>query len=106
VWDPYFNEVLRDLGAPLMPSPPAPANTVCIDKPFWNLSMTAPHATAEPWGAGVPLEADLCDFAGELKEGDADKTSCSMPSQKLKIDILVHLSAWTISGSHLCRTAG
>jgi hypothetical protein len=89
-WDDYFNEVLRDLGAPMMPSPPAAANTVSINKAFWNLSMVAPHATAEPWGGAVPTEADLADFTGALVEGEIGQTSCSMPRQKLKVDIVVH----------------
>jgi hypothetical protein len=90
VWDSYFNEVLRDLGSPLLPAP-APPNTVCITKAFWDATMSVPaDASAEPWGTGIPLEADLYDFVDELKEGDADKASCSMPRQKLKVDILVH----------------
>ncbi|MDQ3011313.1 MAG: hypothetical protein M3X11_11490, partial [Acidobacteriota bacterium] len=88
-WDGYFNEVLRDLAAPLMP-PPAAANTVGIDKPFWDLSMVAPHATAEPWGAAIPTEADLADYAGALTEGDLQRTSCSLPPQPARVEIVVH----------------
>ena len=88
-WDTYFNEVLRSLGAPVMPSPPAPANTICIDTNFWNAYMTTEHATAEPWGTGSPQEADLYDFVGELREGSASETSCSMPRQRLKVDVVV-----------------
>ena len=89
-WDAYFNEVLRDLGAPLAASPPAPANTVSIDAAFWNTNMTAPHSTAEPWGAGLPSEADLIDFAAPLTEGPLTQTSCTRPAGALKVDILVH----------------
>jgi hypothetical protein len=88
-WDSYFNEVLRDLGAPLMPAP-APANTVCITTAFWNATMIAPHATAEPWGAGTPTEADILELTASLSEGAATQASCTLPAQQLKVDILVH----------------
>jgi hypothetical protein len=91
VWDSYFNEVLRDLGAPLMPSPPAPANTVAITTAFWNSTISVPaNAAAEPWGTGIPSEADLYEFASALNEGQANAASCAMPRQKLKLDVLVH----------------
>jgi len=83
-WDSYFNEVLRDLGAPVV------ANEVRINEPFWTLSMTAPHETAEPWGPGVPLEADLHDFVAGLTEGDLLHASCTLPKGALKVDIVVH----------------
>jgi hypothetical protein len=86
-WDIYFNEVLRDLGAPILSAPP---NTVSIDKAFWELNIQPPHATAEPWGAGVPLEADLYDLAEELREGDANAASCELPRKQTRIEIVVH----------------
>jgi hypothetical protein len=89
-WDPYFNEVLRDLGAPLMPSPPAAANTVCINAAFWNANMVAPHSSAEPWGAGAPSEADLHDLTAALTEGDLGETSCTLPARRLKVEVVVH----------------
>jgi hypothetical protein len=89
-WDMYFNEVLRDLGAPLMPSPPAAANLVCINTAFWNANMVAPHATAEPWGAGAPSEADLYELTAALTEGDLARTSCSLPPRRSKVDIVIH----------------
>ena len=89
VWDSYFNEVLRDLAAPILPAP-APAGTVGLDRAFWNLSMQAPHATAEPWGAGVPTEADLHEFAPALTEGVLGATSCSVPRGNAKVEIVVH----------------
>ena len=89
-WDSYFNEVLRDLGAPLMPSPPAPANTVCINAAFWNANMVAPHSSAEPWGGGVPSEADLHDVTAALTEGDLGETSCTLPPRRLKVEVVVH----------------
>ncbi|MFN7929976.1 MAG: hypothetical protein U0Y68_19060 [Blastocatellia bacterium] len=88
-WDGYFNEVLRDLGAPLAPAPAA-ANTVSINKAFWNLSMVAPHATAEPWGAALPTEADFADYTAALTEGDLQRASCSLPPQAVKVDIVIH----------------
>jgi len=89
-WDAYFNEVLRDLGAPLLPSPPAPANTVCVDAAFWNDKMQAPFATAEPWGAGTPTEADLRELTAALTEGDLAAASCALPAMPLKVEIVVH----------------
>src|SRR5204863_6930860 len=46
VWEFYFEEVLRDNGAPVSALSPI----VSIDTAFWNGVMVAPHATAEPWG--------------------------------------------------------
>ncbi len=89
IWDGYFNEVLRDLGAPIMP-PPAAANTVGINAAFWNLSMVAPHATAEAWGVGTPTEADLVEFSAPLTEGALQSASCPLPPQKSKVEIVVH----------------
>lgn len=84
-WDGWFNEVLRDLGAPTV----APA-TVRLDEAFWKLSMQAPHATAEPWGAARPTHADLLDFSALLEEGSLASTSCELPADASKVDILVH----------------
>ena len=89
-WDSYFNEVLRDLGAPLRPAPPFPANTVGINANFWNLSMQVPHQTAEPWGAVAPKEADLYDLSAALTEGDLKRASCELPLAAMKVDIIVH----------------
>jgi hypothetical protein len=89
VWDDYFNEVLRDLAAPLAPAP-APANTVSIDAAFWNANMIAPHSSAEPWGAGRPSEADLHDLTAELSEANLARTSCVLPPQPLTVEIVVH----------------
>jgi hypothetical protein len=88
VWDTYFSEVLRDHGAPTVAAPPL--SVVQIDKAFWNLHMKAPHATAEPWGAGAPGEADLYELVGGLGEGDADKASCQLKPRASKVDIVVH----------------
>lgn len=89
IWDGYFNEVLRDLGAPLMPPPAAP-NIIGINAAFWNLSMVAPHATAEAWGAGIPSEADLVEFSAPLSEGDLQSASCTLPPQQSKVEVVIH----------------
>jgi hypothetical protein len=94
LWDPYFSEVLRDHGAPTVAvpaAPPLPAlNMVQIDKPFWDQHMKAPHATAEPWGAGPPSEADLHEYTPELREGDPGRTSCELQAAPCKVDVVVH----------------
>jgi hypothetical protein len=86
--------VLRDHAAPTLDVPeipPDPALTmVQIDKDYWNLSMKAPHATAEPWGAGSPTEADLLEYTTELREGDRGRTSCELPPAPCKVDVVVH----------------
>jgi hypothetical protein len=89
-WDSYFNEVLRDLGAPIAPSPPAPASTVSIDAAYWGDKMQAPHSTAEPWGAGIPTEADLRELTAALTEGDLAAASCALPATRLKVEIVAH----------------
>ena len=97
-WDAYFNEVLRDLGAPVAPPPPPPpapqlppAGAVLVDAALWNGAMNVPaNATAEPWGAGVPSEADLADFALKLEEGDANQASCHLARTPHKVDVVVH----------------
>ena len=88
VWDAYFSEVLRDHGAPSLPDPVL--SLVSLDEPYWNLHMQPPHATAEPWGAGVPSEADLYELAPALTEGELKETSCSLPPSPSKVDIVVH----------------
>jgi hypothetical protein len=84
-WDGYFNEVLRDLGAPTVPP-----SGVRLDEAFWKLSVQVPHATAEPWSTPRPTHADLLDFSAELEEGVREKASCELPPGPSKIDILVH----------------
>ena len=90
-WDDYFNEVLRDLGAPTLPSPPAAkAGIVSIDNAFWTANVVAPHSTREPWGTGTPSEADLYDLTAELTEGDLKRASSSLPAKAAKVEIVVH----------------
>jgi hypothetical protein len=94
IWDAYFSEVLRDHGAPTVhvaAAPPLPAfDVVTIDQPFWNMHMTGAHATAEPWGAGPPSEADLYELTPRLVEGDANSASCELRAGPAKVDIVVH----------------
>ncbi|HEY1368903.1 MAG TPA: hypothetical protein VGF23_17405 [Gaiellaceae bacterium] len=85
VWDLYFEEVLRDHGGTVNPN-----QTVNLDSALWDTVMVAPHATAEPWGAGVPSEADLYELVAELNEGEPGSASASMPPQQLKVDVVVH----------------
>jgi len=90
--------VLRDLGAPIspaLPPPPLPPNTpppgvVIVDAAFWNAAMVAPHATREPWGTGVPTEADLVDYALKLEEGDIGQAKCTLTRTAHKVDVVVH----------------
>lgn len=89
-WDLYFNEVLRDLGAPLMPAPPFSANIVCVDTALWNANMSGAAATAEAWDTPVPTEADLYELSASLSEGDVAQASASLSRRKAKIDIVVH----------------
>src|SRR5262245_21688245 len=53
-------------------------------------SKDSTHAKAEAWGIRLPTEADLYDFTNGLTEGDAERTSCEMPPEKLKVEIVVH----------------
>jgi hypothetical protein len=85
VWDRYFEEVLRDHGAPV-----SPGQIVSIDAAFWDSVMVAPHATAEPWGSGRPTEADLVELTPPLAEGDPGAASCRVPPGRMKVDVVVH----------------
>jgi hypothetical protein len=93
-WDVYFSEVLRDNGAPVLHVAAAGAvpalDKAQITTAYWNTHMTGAHATAEPWGAGPPSEADLYQLAAPLAEGTVDKASCTLPHRALKVDIVVH----------------
>ena len=84
-WDGWFNEVMRDLGAPTV----APA-TVRLDEAFWTLSMQGAPATAEPWDTPRPTHADLLDFSAGIEEGVRERASCDLPPDANKVDILVH----------------
>jgi hypothetical protein len=83
-WDFYFEEVLRDHGAPQT------ANVCRIDGAFWDTVMVAPHVNAEPWGAGRPTEADLHELTPKLEEGAVGIASANLLSGKAKVDVVVH----------------
>ena len=105
-WDVYFSEVLRDHGAPTVhvaAAPPVPAlDKVQITTAFWDSHMTGVHATAEPWGASTPSEADLYQLTPELPEGVVGQASCTMPKRALKVDIVVHhRGATTVDGANV-----
>ncbi|MET0541046.1 MAG: M12 family metallopeptidase [Variovorax sp.] len=84
-WSPYFEEVLSYHGAPEQ----APG-MVGIDAGFWTTHVTGAHALAEPWGTGVPSEADLHELTPSLSEGEATSTSCTLPPAPAKVDVVVH----------------
>lgn len=93
-WDVCFSEVLRNNGAPTLhvaAAPPVPAlDKVQITTAVWNSHMTGVHATAEPWGAGPPSEADLYQLTPTLDQGVVGQASCTLPRRALKVDIVVH----------------
>ncbi len=85
VWDAYFEEVLRDNGAPV-----DAAGKVSIDDGFWNATLEAPDATAEPWSTPSPAEVDLYDLTAPLVEGALAAVSCGLPARPAKVDVVVH----------------
>jgi hypothetical protein len=93
-WDAYVSEVLRDIGAPVVIVPASGATpqraVPTIDATLWNNTMQAPHATREPWGTGVPTEADLIEFTPPLAEGTVNLTSCTLPRGPVRVEIVVH----------------
>jgi hypothetical protein len=86
-WDFYFDEVLRDLGAPALAAAPF---TVTIDNTFWTNTMAPPDDTAEAWNTGIPTEADLFDLSEPAPEGTATAVSMSLPAGEAKVEVLVH----------------
>lgn len=97
-WDPYFSEVLREDGAPTVAMPATgvapnvrPAyQRVQVTRAFWNTTVSAVHALAEPWGTGVPTLVELLDMKLALAEGSLDAASCTMPPRPCQVDIVVH----------------
>jgi len=75
-WDVYFNEVLREHGAPTLPTPP---NVVALNTAFWNSTVAAPHGSAEAWSTARPTEADLYDFTPALADGELGRASGPRP---------------------------
>jgi hypothetical protein len=94
-WSKYFDDVLRDLGAPIV------AGKVVLNAGFWNPIVTA-NGTAEPWGTAIPTEADLIEYTSLLGEGLATEASGSMPAKKLKVEVVVqHRGPTDVSGSDI-----
>lgn len=93
-WDLYFEEVMRDNGAPQ-------AGNICsITSTFWDDVMKAPHVNAEPWGTATPTEADLHELAPKLEEGDGSRVSADLLTGKVKVDVVVHhRGIGTVGGS-------
>jgi hypothetical protein len=90
-WDLYFEDVLRDLGAPTHPV----TGRAQIDATFWSSVMVAPHATREPWATAAepdrgPTEADLADLTPKIDEGEADSVSQVVTAVPHKVDVVVH----------------
>ena len=100
LWDAYFSEVLRDLGAPTTnqaaPAPPAGApvlpafSRVSISKAFFEAHWKAEHRTAEPWGGGPPREPDLLELTPSLPEGESGKARCALAAKPWRVDLVVH----------------
>lgn len=103
LWDGYFSELLRDIGAPstpVAPAPPAPLlpqSVVRIDKTYFDAHFKkaagpngVDHRTAEPWGTGPPTLADLLELTPTLNEGAASEATCSLPAKPWKVDVVVH----------------
>jgi hypothetical protein len=86
-WDVYFNEVLREHGAPTLPTAP---NVVALNTAFWNSTVAAPHGSAEAWSTVRPTEADLYDFTPALAEGELGKASCTLPRARCKVEVVAH----------------
>jgi hypothetical protein len=84
IWDRYFDECLRDNGAPVVSS------RVTVNQVFYDNVMTAPHSTAEAWGPGDPTEADLLELTPTLAEGDLGAASVTLPPLPAKVDVVVH----------------
>lgn len=90
-WDLYFEDVLRDWGAPADPI----SGRMRIDAAFWSLVMIPPHDTAEPWATPgdpnrLPTEADLLELTPALPEGDANSVSMIVNNVPHKVDVVVH----------------
>jgi hypothetical protein len=105
VWDAYFSEVLRDLGAPitnwaadapLVGEPALPNRDMTrIDAGFWATYTTGANAAqvrANPWGTATPSEADLLELTPSLPEGPASEASARLPGRSGRdwiVDVVV-----------------
>jgi hypothetical protein len=91
VWDLYFEDLLREWGAPADPAD----GRMQIDEAFWNAVVIPPHDIAEPWATvaepdRVPTEADLLELTPRIPEGDADSVSMTVHNVLHKVDVVVH----------------
>jgi len=91
VWDLYFEDLLREWGAPADPAD----GRMQIDEAFWNAVVIPPHDTAEPWATvaepnRVPTEADLLELTPRIPEGDANSVSMTVHNVLHKVDVVVH----------------
>jgi hypothetical protein len=84
LWDRYFDEVLRDNGAPVV------AGTVTVDPVFFAGVMLPAHRDADPWPAAIPTEADLHDYLPPLPEGAIGAASTPVPPAPHRVDVVVH----------------
>ncbi len=90
-WDLYFEDVLRDWGAPADPV----TGRMRIDAAFWGTVMVPPHDTAEPWATvaepdRTPTEADLLELTPKLVEGAVTSVSMIVKAVPHKVDVVVH----------------
>ncbi len=98
LWDGYFSEVLRDLGAPTVaqaaPAALAPDITnfgrVHVNNAFWDTHFTGDNRLAEPWGAGIGTEADLLELTPLLPEGTTGEAACVLAARAWRVEIVVH----------------
>jgi hypothetical protein len=84
LWDRYFDELLRDSGAPVV------AGAVTVDPAFFANVMVPPHVTADPWPGASPTEADLHDLLPPLPDGSVDAASTAVPPAPHRVDVVVH----------------
>lgn len=84
LWDRYFDEVLRDHGAPVV------AGAVTVTPAFFAGVMVPPHDRTDPWPAATPTEADLHDHLPPLPEGAVGAASTAVPPAPLAVDVVVH----------------
>lgn len=84
LWDRYFDELLRDNGAPVV------GGNVTVDVPFYAGVMVPPHDAADPWPTAAPTEADLHDLLPPLPEGTLGSASMSVPPAPHRVDVVVH----------------
>jgi hypothetical protein len=90
-WDLYFEDVLRDHGAPPHPA----SGRMTIDAAFWTSMMSPPDDVAEPWATvgqpdRIPTEADLLELTPKIDEGAVGRVSMVVKAVAHKVDVVVH----------------